>query len=355
MPDCSNSAAPACAEVQAALSDLLDLRSGSSHPPEGPLSAPEAYAAYMDHLERCAECRSELESLSEVGALYAEFSVGELPAQAFETMGARVRQRMAAEAGVRPVLRLADAPAAAVPARPRGWMPVFATAAAAAALALVATLFVADSQNGGSQEPAVVQAGATSANPGPMPKRFESSRPVRPLANVPLATTPAMPVTLMVPRGPQMVNQTVDPSALPGPDEFMRMLEREFERQRYVGVGECAKARPSGEAVCLLGAVFRIQREAEAAAKSPQGIEVWDVYPGSPADQAGLHRGDRILGLNDLKFEQSSPCEVIKLLNALEKLGAGELVELDFARREAGNGPEAGQWSWQKSLIELSK
>jgi serine protease Do/serine protease DegQ len=57
------------------------------------------------------------------------------------------------------------------------------------------------------------------------------------------------------------------------------------------------------------------------------GALVAQVYPGSPADKAGLQAGDVILALNDRAIENAHA-----LRNALGLLGIGERIKLDLLR-----------------------
>src|SRR5215469_15653812 len=52
-------------------------------------------------------------------------------------------------------------------------------------------------------------------------------------------------------------------------------------------------------AVVVLTFVYRFHHEFIAAAKSP--VDVISVAPGSPAEKAGIHRGDRIVRIDDVQ------------------------------------------------------
>src|SRR5688500_2654922 len=85
-----------CTEVREMRRDLIDARRGEIPHADGTrLSACGMRPTIELHLPGCAGCRDELAILEDVGAAYSEFSVGELPTQAFSDFGAKVRARMA--------------------------------------------------------------------------------------------------------------------------------------------------------------------------------------------------------------------------------------------------------------------
>ncbi|MCZ7647293.1 MAG: PDZ domain-containing protein [Planctomycetota bacterium] len=348
-----DSNAPGCAEVRECLSELLDLRRGEAGiPAEHPLAGKDARARYEAHLEACAACRGALEDLAGVGALFSGFEVGELPAQAFDDYGSRARRRMQEAEGVSPVLRLAAPPSRPnLPAaRRHGWLSAAGAMAAAAAMVLLTSVvFGPRALQPRMDEPAVASRGPEAA-PEEIRKMLDGARrPIRALGNVALSGLPSGPLMMVDPQTPRRP-RTFEPGTLKSPEELMALIARDLERKPFTCLGECS--RPAN---CLLGAVYRVEADADTPAGRPQGVEVWDVHPGSPAYHAGLRHGDLILGINDLKFEDSSPGQVLKLMNGLKALGQGEWVEIDYARRMDAGSLDHGQWSWQRTVVELGK
>ena len=120
--------------------------------------------------------------------------------------------------------------------------------------------------------------------------------------------------------------------------ELLKQLDQELSKQGALVFWE-SPVTINNERKCLLGLALlsRSPNQQEAPENTPEGLKIVDLLQKSPAyEKAGLLPGDVITSLNDLTFERSSPSEILKFYNAIEKLGAGENVTMEFARKESG-------------------
>ena len=339
--------ATTCAEVRELLSDYLDVRRGEVPPPEAsPLAVPGAREAVERHLAGCAACRAELGTLEEIGAVYAEFSVDEKPPQAFASFAAVARDRIRripvpseARSGRAVVVRSTEW---------RRWVTMVVTSAAAAMLTVA---FLLPYLNKPRQAPAVATRETKAA-----PAQPESQKK----QDVEVATDPAETAAKDTPKiadvlYPENIRNLQHAAGGPfkqspvgvetrdgwkelGPrnqstEEVLRQLEEMVRRNGQVAIAETPSAQPAQRG--LLGVALKTLKEPIAGV--PDGLCVHDVLKGGPADRIGLGPNDYILTLNDLAFKDSSTPEVVKFFNAINQLGKGETVQIDYARWNGAN------------------
>jgi hypothetical protein len=333
--------ATTCAQVRELLSDYLDVRRGEVPPQEAsPLALSGVRAAVEQHLTGCATCRAELDTFEQIGAVYAEFNVGEKPLQSFTSFAAVARDR------AKPAQASAEARSGrAVAVRSaewRRWVTMVATSAAAAVLTVA---FLLPYLNKPRQAPSVAkrETGAASTQPEspkkpdvkvPTPPETaakdspkiadvlarEGFRNLRHAAGGPFKQSP---VGVETPGG----WRELDPRNQ-STEELLRQLEEMVHRNGQVAIGETPRAQPAQRS--LLGLALKTLKDPLPGA--PEGLCVHDVLKGGPADQIGLAPNDYVLTLNDLAFKDSRTPEVLKFFNAIAQLGAGEAVQIEYAR-----------------------
>lgn len=319
---------PDCRTVQGLLSDLIDVRRGERPAPDiSPLADPVFCATVERHLAGCQDCRSELEALEGVGAAYAEFAVGELPAEAFADYGRLVRERLARRAGLEPTRRAA---VRSVPAWP-SWLTMVGSSAAAALLAAALTANYLSPRKPLPSDPNLTEvATATRSPPARGPEYTRGTEPTTSPARPPRTVTQSRSgptrFALWTNNGPQ--SMTFNPGAAEA-GEVLRQLEQEMRRRGAVMLGELAQGEEANRG--LLGLALQAQNR-EAVPEAPDGLAVVAVLRGSPAAKAGLQPGDYILNFDDLAFGSSTPTEILKLFDALVKTGEGAQVTVDYAR-----------------------
>jgi hypothetical protein len=319
-----------CAAAREHLSDLLDIRRGEEPTPGTALHDGALRGALEAHVAGCAECRAAMEALAQLGAAYAEFSVGELPEEAFALWGRRAREK-AAQAAPQPSARILR-PVVRAERTWVSWLATVASSAAAAVLAVmvglpVMTRFMQPSntvrfaENTGNKDevrsggPAVAEAPGATATP----------TPALPLRHVDLQPRPT-PFAVWTGSGPR--SMTFEPGA-ESAKALLEQLEAELQQRGALMLGESPD--PEGARKGLIGLALKAHTR-ESVPEAPEGLAVVGVLRNSPAQKAGLRPGDYLLKVNDLCFADSTAPEILKFLNAINGLGKGEHVQIDFAR-----------------------
>lgn len=295
-----------CSEARELLSDLIDARRGEIPHPDGTrLSEPGLRAAVELHVAACQECREELESLEEVGAVFAGFDVGELPVQAFSDYGQLARERMAREKTASP-----------------GRMDYFwrqtsfwLTLGASGMVAASFFMMIQPSLSGKSNREILALNGG--------PHRVAIARQTKRVAPEPIRYKVPMP------NGAQIVPVN-DPSDC---NELQRL--RQYE----------ARALYLEFPAPLLGASLQTTRDTDrVAGEDPIGLRVSEVLPGSPAQAMGLMKDDYIVQWNNVSVTNGGAEETVKFLMGINKLGAGTPVSLHVIR------PEGSQFVYRKPM-----
>ena len=92
------------------------------------------------------------------------------------------------------------------------------------------------------------------------------------------------------------------------------------------------RKRVSADQVGYLGITPRdISAEGRSLYNMPEGVFVYEVEPGSPADQAGIQRGDVIT-----YFDENSVDSSERLKDLLEYYASGEQMEIVLERIAGG-------------------
>jgi hypothetical protein len=277
-------------------------------------------AAVELHVAGCELCREELHSLEEAGAAFAEFAVGEPPAQHFAGYGRIVRARMARGTGFQPVVHGQDAQAThAAPRRGRVvWGVMFgASAAAAAALFLVLSRGL----------PVVEQAPPEVAKADPVRASEMVSGALAPLV---VPTDRVTALWVLVPDGQQGRRQDFyfDPRQPDG----LKALEDQEGQYGYLVASE----RTTGDERPLLGAYLKTTRDVDRDVKDRLGLMVYDVDRGSPAHLMGLRPKDYIVTVNDMEVKNGGVEEAAKFFAGIKHAGAGTPIKLIVVRFVGG-------------------
>jgi hypothetical protein len=296
-----------CAEVRELLSDLIDVRCGEIPHPDGTrLSEPGLRPAVELHVASCPACREELNALWEVGAAYADFNVGEAPAQHFANYAQQVRARMGqSRAPVRMV------------ARPGRRIVRLAVATALAASVLVAILLFGfrsrELPAGGTRVAKLVETHPRAPSRGPVQTPMRVQFPGQ--NGVSLAT----------------LNLTHNP-ALPGPT--LDRVRSDEGRYGYLVFSE----QPAPGADQLLGVSLRTTRDVDRVQdEGPGGLMIYSVEPGSAAQKAGLRPNDFIVAVNDMEIKNGGAEDAVAFLTALNQLGAGARAYIHIVRPEGAH------------------
>lgn len=312
-----------CPQAQELLSDLLDVRRGET-PAQGAtvLADPATRTRLEAHVDACAECTRALNDLSEVGAAFAEFSVGEKPAQDFADYATLIRERIVAEGGetrpLFPELKLVAPAPAPSPKRGPGWSAWLGMAATSAAAAAVMV--------------GVLNWSPSKVEPGPVAERSE---PVATIGSGYVPPGDIVPINPgrdsdVMPVGGGMQLNSAEPKAT---NVQLKAELSNSELQRLLGID--------------LGVLA-----SEPDADSPKGLTICRVFDGSPADAAGLRRGDRLTALNGFELGHTSDIEAKALLLGLMKIGKDNIAQLDYARP---SGTVKGMWMLKRGYATLGK
>jgi len=309
------------------LSDLIDLRRGEFPHPDGTrLSEPAMRPAVQLHLAACVACRDELEVLESLGSVYAEFSVGEKPAQSFENYGAKVRARMAGE-------NVTESRVLPLRGRRFSWVALVASGLAAS-LAVVVL-----SRNVG-------RIPTTSASNVALPAKTEMKSPVSPPgsagANVRVAAK-EFKEKIPLNRGlrvmmPRQTERGVELVSRDMPMDQVNELPPEGQ-VGFLVIGE----QPNMLEPPLLGAYLKTTRDHDKVeGQEPGGLMVYDVLSGSPAQLMGLKKNDYIVSMNQTDFNHGSREDALKFLSMVEQAGNGAPVTIMVVR------PEGSQYCFMK-------
>lgn len=326
MSDEAKPVAMTCAEVQPLLADWPDVLRGEI-PPVGvsPLAESACRDGVEAHLNACAACRAEARELSEVGLAFAEFDVGERPAQDFERYALAVRARMSSDEKLIPLPRRGSTPARERQAP--GWLSWLGLAGASAAAAVLAVMASAQLFPAAQPVPLVIQQeAAAEVGESEILKSFKDLKPLpRQQTLRPLTVNPVETVTFGLRSqavGEQVVNLGRDAT------DTVKYLNQTLERE---GTVLFLEKTPEGTPQ-RLGAVLAVSKDEKANPEGCQnGLAVFEVLPGGPAYQAGVRKGHYILAINGMRFEKSTLPEAIKFINALHQLAIGEHIQVDYA------------------------
>lgn len=326
MNDEAKPVAMTCAEVLPLLADWPDVLRGEI-PPAGvsPLAESACREGVEAHLSVCAACRAEVRELSEVGLAFAEFDVGERPAQDFERYAQAVRARMSSDEKVIPLPRRGSAPGRERQAP--GWLSWLGLTGASAAAAVLAVMASAQFFPAAQRAPLVIQQeSAAEVAQGEGSKLFADLKPLprqQPFRQ--LSANPVETVTFGLRSqavGEQVVNLGRDAA------DTVKYLNQTLEREGTVLFLE----KTAGDAPQRLGALLAVSKDEKANPEGCQnGLAVFDVLPGGPAYLAGVRKGHYIIAINGLRFEKSTLPEAIKFINALHQLDQGETIQVDYA------------------------
>lgn len=331
----------ACSEVTAHLSDLLDAQRGEIPTGENsPLSNAPFKTALDNHLSGCRFCCAELESMSELGAAFSQFAVGEASPQHFANYGEIVRARMKRlEPGVVSgafALRTSTAKQSVsftAPKRTRNLFAFGLSSLAAASLVLVLTGRFAPFKS--EKKPKRV---AAAVNPVTTTTRSSGNQK----HSLPL-------MRVFVPNGPRANNDVTHNPDDPGVLQVLQNQERQFS---YIVIGEKTAAQDKP----LLGVFLRTTRDVDRDVNEKLGLMVYYVVPGSPADQMGLKPNDCIVDVNGTGIQNGGAEEAVKFFTQIRKEGYGKQFSLQLLRP---SGPDhlymlkkctLGEYEIQQSL-----
>jgi len=297
-----------CTEVRDILSDLIDVRNGEI-PPVGVsrLSEPEVRADAESHLASCADCRVELVILEEVGSVFSDFNVGELPTQHFANYGQVVRDRMAKNDRKITPIRASFA---------KQWWRVAASTAAAACIAFAVMHFV--------------------------PKKAKSQvvttippKIVRPYKDTPIPLIPLNPTGNSINDGVNLVNQGFEPQVREQMHQSKVSLNELLEYEKKFGSVALTDTARGNEGP-LLGAVIKTIRDQDRDLTKigSLGLRVYDIVPDSVANEMGLMKGDTIVCINGLNVNSGGVEDAVKFITAIANLGKGAAVTIDIVRED---------------------
>jgi hypothetical protein len=265
------------------------------------------------HLASCSACREELHVLEDVGSAFADFNVGEPPAQYFADYGAKVRARMQrTQPGLATgAYTLRPAGAAASEKRANWWRyaTVFSVSAMAATFVMMfaAVKFV---------------------KKGPGPK-VDAPGIATIIRNKALPKMLVMPGVQRASLGsPAPVEYVHDPLA---PD-LAQTLQKDEQRYGYFVFGE----KTVGDDKPLFGAMLKTTRDVDRVVGDSIGLMVYDVVPGSPAERMGLRRNDIIVDVNGAPIENGGAKDAVKFLLSLRESGANSPITLQIVRPTRG-------------------
>ncbi len=351
-----------CPEIQELLSDLLDVRRGESPTPEvSPLGDPAVLAGVEQHVARCEACAARLNSLSELGAVFSEFSVAEKPAQEFADYGMRVRARMSGNDFEAPL----DDSLSPPPSSGHHWWLV-ALSSAAAMLAVSLLIFpkltprkipqIAVEQK--HSEPETQRMVADNDRPKETGK---SEVKVEDTSLKPFPSTKQHSAELQIPYkepGLVMAHPSHGPShILPVGNLFGEKKSRggvwlqklqEVNRAFQDGpillgepVDEVSTSRP------LFGArILGAPVEGRRFQNEPEGLYVASVLPNGPAYRIGLKKGDYIIrvGVPDGKdgnyfdpYPTSDWIQTVLFMKVINGIGKDREILVDYQRPSGGD------------------
>ena len=292
-----------CIEVRDILSDLIDVRNGEI-PPVGAsrLSMPEVRADAESHLAGCTDCRAELIILEEVGNVFADFNVGEMPAQHFADYGQVVRARMAMQTE-RKIIPIRAG-------RQTGWWKIGASAAVAACAVFGFMHF----------NPKTIKTRQNTAIASKSPKLD---------TRIPSFTQPTPMNVLNVAVGQPKRDWIYNPEQ---PKLVMEELNNNETRYGYLILGE--KVAPTQ--MPLLGVLLKTTRDEDRdmSRKGQFGLKVFDIVPDSVANEMGLLKDDEIVCINGMNVNSGSVEDAVKFLEVIHNLNKGAVITVDVVRQD---------------------
>ncbi|MEI6235600.1 MAG: PDZ domain-containing protein [Planctomycetota bacterium] len=295
-----------CNDVRNILSDLIDVRNGEI-PPVGVslLAEPEVRANAESHLASCSDCRAELAALEDVGSVFGDFNVGELPAQHFSNYGQIIRDR------------IAKSEPKIVQLRPTGvsrWWKTGASFAAAACVAVMLMNYVPKAGN--KIKPERNSAGIAKGTPNAvMPKIFAPSQ----MNIFPVAQT----------GNPSPSKATYDPAQPKVALDQLLLLEKKY--------GSVMVSDPIPEdGRPLFGAVIKTTRDEDRniPKMGSLGLTVYDLVPDSVANEMGLMKNDTIIRINDVNLNSGGVEDAAKFISVVQNLGQGAVITIDLVRQD---------------------
>ena len=310
-----------CTEVRDILSDLIDVRNGEI-PPVGVsrLSQPEVRADAESHLASCSDCRGELVILEEVGSVFSDFNVGELPVQHFANYGQVVRDHMA-KSNFSPVAQSNNQKIVPIraPGRAAGfarWWKVGASAAAAAAIAFSVMHFMPHKVKKDTQVAIADRvAPAKISRPDTPIPTFTNNKSISGMLAVNQAAT-GTHVRELVPQGKMSLDDL-----------------RRYEKK--MGSVILSDSSPDS-ASPLLGAVVKTIREEDRdlTKVGSLGLHVFDVVPESVANEIDVRKDDTIVCINGMDVNAGGVEDAFKFITAIQNMGKGAVITIDIVRQD---------------------
>ena len=319
-----------CTKVKGMLSDLLDVRRGEQPAPmDSPLGTPEVLDAVEKHVASCPTCTQELHKLEELGRAFAEFAAEEPGQEHFAGYARMVRQRVR-----RMTQKTIARPAQARFTQWRTWLSAVVTSAAAAVLTVMVLnpaitgprLNPDDGKTAAANNAKQEMKGYTKAV-----KVADAATHTSKEASPTVAGNELPDLSKLQPRDLSLVSW--------GPGGMRQVNvgpETDMSRLGSIRLGDSSKA--------LVGVMFAADERTV-----PEGLRVVAVKKNGVADAIGLRPEDRLLSLNGMRFPNSSPEEIVKFFHAVESLGRGKLIQVDFARKDGDN------WIIKRGRGELGK
>lgn len=325
MSEATSHEALSCSGAREHLSDLLDIRRGEMPAAAAtPLADPLLRTRVEEHVDGCPDCRLELQALSEVGLAFADFRVGERPAQDFDGYAKAVRARISGGGKVIPLPGRATVRAREI--RAPGWRSLVGVAVSSAAAAVLAVTMLPHLLSGhkAKRTPAPVAVESVVDTSG---DRWTNMQPVPNPQAPKFVDVGLSDQAQFIMRGKAGGNQTVQLGKNSG--DTLKYLKQTVEREGMVLFME----RPPEGETQHLGAALAVSTDEKANPEGCQkGLAVWDVMEGGPGYKAGLRKGMYILNINGVDFEKSTLPEAIKFINVLHQLKKDELVQVDYAQ-----------------------
>ncbi len=235
--------------------------------------------------------------LEDIGSVFTDFSVGELPAQHFSDYGEVVRRRMKQE-NERKITPIRAA------THSRLWKAC-ATAAAAACLTFAALHFV----------PSIFASSKL---------KLVGARPARDFTPIPPSTrlTPIKVFNDLYPAATK--TREFDPEQSKG---LLNELQNDESKYGYLIFPEMP----------LLGIQLRTMRDMDrdvSGNNARLGLRVHANVPDGVANEMGLREGDVIVCINRMNVNSGSAEDAVHFLNAVNNLGKGAVVTIDFLRQD---------------------
>ena len=301
-----------CMETKDLLSDLIDVRSGEMPCIGDSRLAENGMRAETEaHLASCPDCRAELAVLEAVGDVFADFNVGELPAQHFAEYGQIVRARLNRGSIIQMPLRAN---------RASRWMKFAGAAAAAACLTFAVVHFMPAK----SKQLSISPGTQVAAKPAPR----TTWTPIPP-SNTETRLKFMPPINGVLPATVQPRDFVFNPTE---PKSILETLSNDELRYGCV----ILKENPLPGSNSLLGLALRTTRDKDRdlSNKDSLGLKIHDIEPDSVASEMGLRTNDLIVTFNGMGIDSGGPEDAVKFLTAVHHLGKGANVDIEFVRRD---------------------